>query len=1053
MSSHPQEREIAVRAYAVPNEGKKDVPGGGAPPPPSSWTLTFAVATGDAASQRLRFLVYQVRKGSDLRGEGIAYELDELNDAERSRLYAFATSHGFDVMAVTEFVDNVFFPVVYDREGCCVGADLPFALSRLAVSHGNSPAPMRGGFTFRLVHHGGRPNVQVKHLEGGAALIRFTIPPGQRTPRGMRRRRLQVRPTRGHFADVRTLGKALLGERYPLSTLAHLLGVPFTSPGGEDQSNVMGTTLGTKVEQVRATWECFAALRARYDGFGLAQTPITAIYSEASIGKAVLRQLGVRPWRQLQPSFPPELLGQILCAAHGGRADVHLRRILTRVLYCDVRAAYPAAFALLGLWPFVVAEGVASDDATDEVRHLLDSLTVAQLADAARWQDLRVLVQVSPTADLLPTRSGYGDSAALTTGLNELTIKQPLWFTLADCAVATVLNDKPLTVLQALRFRPVGSQANLHAFRFGDDVIDPTDDVPRRLVEVRRQVQAEAMAAREVGDGERADLLEARQLALKATVNALCSGIPLELNVVEYAQPQPVTVYGPDGVGREVKVSQVEEPGTWFHPLLGVLVAGAVRLLLALAQRIATDHDLDWAFCDTDSIALARPPLMNDADFMARTRSVCAWFEHLNPYADGGPLLRTEPANFRLADGRPTDDLEPLWCLAVSPKRYALFNRDANNQPILRKASAHGLGHLLPPYGDADAPADIPPPAVPLADLGVERWQHDLWIGIVEAVLEGHPERPWLHDLPGYNQPAVSRYAATSPRLLAWFDAYNRDRPDREQVRPFGELYAFQSKALPHRWPSDDGLRVGDERRRRPSPDTPRAVAPYHSDLAVAVQLSFDRTTGLPVPPQELKTYRQALAQYHLHPDPKAANAGHLDAGPTGRRRVAAERIRLVGKEANRWEEQLHLGSDPEAQVDYGLASDGIALQLEQLRVECRQYSVRTVAQATGLSVGEVVRIRTGQGVPTEITVARLQEGLVRLRQEDAQRADEVREELEDVRNFVVTQGVRGAARVLGVSPSVLSRVLSGTRRVNPSLVARLSEVCAAPPVESCTSP
>ncbi len=565
---------------------------------------------------------------------------------------------------------------------------------------------------------------------------------------------------------------------------------------------------------------------------------------------------------------------------------------------------------------------------------------------------------------------------------------------------------------------------------------------------LRRQVQAEAMAARETGDGGRADLLEARQLALKATANALCSGIPLELNVVEYGEPRSVTVYGPDGVDRGVKVRQVEEPGTWFHPLLGVLVAGAVRLLLALAQRIAADHELDWAFCDTDSIALARPPFMGEADFVARTRSVCAWFDHLNPYADGEPLLRTEPANFRLADGRPTDDLEPLWCLAVSPKRYALFNRDADNRPILRKASAHGLGHLRPPYGDHETPTDMPASAVPLTELGVERWQHDLWVRIVEAVLEGHPDRPWLHDLPGYNQPAVSRYAATSPRLLAWFDAYNRDRPEREQVRPFGELYAFQSKALPHRWPSDDGLGVGDERRRRPVLDTSPAVAPYHPDPSIAAQRCFDRTTGLPVSLDDLNTYRQALAQHHLHPDPKATNAGHLDAGPTGRRHIVAGRIRLIGKEANRWEEQLHMGSDPEAQVDYGLASDNIALQLEQLRVECRQYSVRAVAQATGLSVGEVVRIRSGQGIPTEITVTRLQEGLAQLRREDEQRADEVSKALEGTRNLVGTRALRAAARELKVSPSFLSRVLSGSREMSPSLLARLTQDRAAPPVE-----
>ena len=38
--------------------------------------------------------------------------------------------------------------------------------------------------------------------------------------------------------------------------------------------------------------------------------------------------------------------------------------------------------------------------------------------------------------------------------------------------------------------------------------------------------------------------------------------------------------------------------------------------------------------------------------------------------------------------------LEPLYCYTISSKRYVLFNLDAKGRPILRKASAHGLGHL-----------------------------------------------------------------------------------------------------------------------------------------------------------------------------------------------------------------------------------------------------------------------------------------------------------------------------------------------------------------------
>jgi len=92
-----------------------------------------------------------------------------------------------------------------------------------------------------------------------------------------------------------------------------------------------------------------------------------------------------------------------------------------------------------------------------------------------------------------------------------------------------------------------------------------------------------------------------------------------------------------------------------------------------------------------------------------------------------------------------------------------LFNRGTNGRPVLRNASAHGLGHLLPPYGNDEAPANTSAPVVPLTEVGLERWQRNLWHRVVEATLGGHPDRPWLDDLTGFDRPAVNRYAVTSP--------------------------------------------------------------------------------------------------------------------------------------------------------------------------------------------------------------------------------------------------------------------------------------------------
>jgi hypothetical protein len=136
--------------------------------------------------------------------------------------------------------------------------------------------------------------------------------------------------------------------------------------------------------------------------------------------------------------------------------------------------------------------------------------------------------------------------------------------------------------------------------------------------------------------------------------------------------------------------------------------------------------------------------------------------------------------------GSVSDKMVPLYCFAISAKRNALFNLTKDNRPVLRKASAHGLGHLLDPYPESEAPQDIPPPAVPLKEIGVRRWQYDFWYKIIEAALRGPPDSVPLDWHPALGHPAAIRYTASSPALLKWMSRWNKGRAYAEQIRPFG---------------------------------------------------------------------------------------------------------------------------------------------------------------------------------------------------------------------------------------------------------------------------
>ena len=385
---------------------------------------------------------------------------------------------------------------------------------------------------------------------------------------------------------------------------------------------------------------------------------------------------------------------------------------------------------------------------------------------------------------------------------------------------------------------------------------------------------------------------------LKIIANSTSYGIFIEVNRDNAQKSELLNVFGPDGKGIKVNTKAVEEPGKYFHPLLGVLITGAARLMLGIAEKKAIDLGLDWAFCDTDSLEIIRPQGISRKKFHQNAQEVVDWFKPLNPYKKPGSILKVEALN----DGIKSKKLEPLYCFAISSKRYALFNLDSNGLPILRKASAHGLGHLIDPYDESEAPPNLPSPHVHLSQIGVKRWHHDLWIRIIQATIGGTPDHVAIDWHPALSRPAALRYTASSPHLLAWLKTWNDGRSYEDQVRPFGFLLSYTAKTgvfAPVLCP--EASVVDDPKRGRPrKSNSPKPIAPYDSDPVRALPNVFDRVTGDSVEPEQLKTYAEALAQYHLSCEDKFANGQFRDRGRTERRHVIATHFVLIGKEANR---------------------------------------------------------------------------------------------------------------------------------------------------------
>jgi hypothetical protein len=176
------------------------------------------------------------------------------------------------------------------------------------------------------------------------------------------------------------------------------------------------------------------------------------IYSEAPLGKAYLRELGVAPFLQQHPAFPPEVLGCSMVAFYAGRSEVHVRLRPTEVLYCDFKSQYPTVHALMGLQDLLLAKHITVRDATADVRAMLAALTLDQLQEPQTWRRLRVLVKIRPQQDLLPLRADFGIAGrnihlTYVSGL-------PTWYTLADVIASSLLTGKAPEVLEALELVP-----------------------------------------------------------------------------------------------------------------------------------------------------------------------------------------------------------------------------------------------------------------------------------------------------------------------------------------------------------------------------------------------------------------------------------------------------------------------------------------------------------------------------------------------------------------------------------------------------------------------
>jgi hypothetical protein len=980
---------IAVRAFTelVPPTTRRPSP----PPPP--WpdrVLVFDTETTTDATQRLTFGSYRYCRtgpaGTLVCVEEGLFHAPDLETNEFALLREYTDTHAADVRGevdrtlhlrtLDEFLERVLWRVAYQHPNAVVppavvvGFNLPFDLSRLASAAGEARGPrgargkarggaFAGGFSFDLYgytnEHGQRepnrfrPRVAIKTIDSKRHLIAF-VPPAEIDEPDVFDSKF-----RGHFLDLRTLAFALTDRGYSLKSACAAFGVEHGKTEAEQHGVIDTAYIDYNRRDVQATTELYDKVLAEYRRHPIDLQPSKA-YSPASIGKAYLRAMGIRPRLARQPTFPREILGNAMAAYYGGRAECRIRRTPVPVVYVDFLSMYPTVNSLMGLWDHVTAERIDLQDATEETRELLATIKPDRCFDPEIWRRFVGLVQLQPDQDVLPVRAKYAHAPNPTwqIGVNPLTSEAPLWYTIADVVAATLLGGKAPQVIKAVRFLPSQPADGMCPVSIrGTVTIDPRrEDFFRAVIEQRKTLDRRT----ELADHERARL----ERFLKVLANSASYGIYAEMVRHETGtqRKDPVAVYS-NGAAFQTDVTAPEEPGEYCFPPLAACITGAARLMLALLERTVTDAGGTYAFCDTDSMAIVAThqggPVackggQEELDAAPAIRALSwqqvddirALFEALKPYdpdAVAGSVLELESENLDTHGHQ-----RQLHCLAISAKRYALYTLNQPDTPELVKWSEHGLGHLLNPT-DPDNPD--------------RDWIRQLWTNEVHHALDLPTTAPeWI------DRPALGRINVSKPHTLRAFARRNQGRPYSDQVKPFNFVltahtaqFGVPSSADPTRfqliapWESDPRRWHGLDWTNRDEPTASYLVSTSSGGDATA----------------QIHSYRKALDEYRTHPEskslgPAGERSGWHTSGLLGRRPISAARISYVGKEANDLETlEARLGPAGQAKpAEYGRHDDDWHIVRRSLTL----IPAAVISKQTGLDRTMVWRYIQGRSVP-----------------------------------------------------------------------------------------
>jgi hypothetical protein len=811
--------------------------------------LIFDTETTDDSFQNLKFGSFMVIDNGKEILRAIFYSPENILGNEEIILKQYCKENNLYLFTTKDFVERVFYPEMVEAQALCIGFNLPFDLSRLAIHFGEGRLSHKDRFSIQLSENKFNPRIKIKHIDSTMSFISF----GRNS-----------KNFKGHFLDLKTLASIFSDNKHiSLKKSGEFFGCNLLKEEAEEHGKITPKYIQYNLQDVNATYDLYLKILEHYRMYGI-KAPITKVYSSATLGKYALKQMGIQPLSRINTNVNAKVKGQLMSAYFGGRCEVKIRKTPVEVSVLDFLSMYPSLTIIMGLWEFIIAKNIEEEDVTKQVILFLQGLKLEDLRNKDLWKTFNVLVELEPDGDVLPVRSNYHKKThVLNVGLNYIKYKGSLFYALPDVINSLLVTGKIPKIKRATRFIPIGKQDSLQKANILGLEIDPNkDNFIKLLIEKRQEFkQIRDTFQKDSEDYKRFDGV---QRALKILANTMTYGIFIEVRTKE--KSSDIIVYSQNEFFAKQKA---EEEGKFFNPLIAVMQVAGARLLLAMCEKYLQEKDSTHIYMDTDSCYVPSNFAFELRDF----------FKPLNPYSFEADFFKIEK--------------EKLLFYGISSKRYVLYKLQDKNI-IVTDYKLHGLGHLLNPYNN-----------------GVE-WQKQIWEDILKLHYGFVTQKDVLEKYSNFY--ALTKLSVSTPTVYKRFNFFNKDKPLREQIKPFNFFLVGQ----------------GNKNIIKP-------MASYSKNAQESVFKPFiDYKSGKIHKGLEYwKSLADIIFEYANHPESKFLNGSQN--GKLERRHLKDGEITVIGKETKNIEEQ---SLEVERVIEYKSEEDKIKKILSMTLKEAKRKKV-----------------------------------------------------------------------------------------------------------------